>query len=258
MRALAAGLFGLMIVVAGDGRAGLAATSCEGLLNGFAPGLFHGSIASITRAESVPSGGLTLPAGSGSAAGFSNLPAFCRVASTLKPSSDSDIKIEVWLPTQGWNGKFEAVGNGGWAGTISYSAMADALRNGYATAATDTGHTGSSASFALGHPEKLLDYTYRSEHEMALAAKSITAAFYGSAPRLSYWNGCSAGGKQGLKEAQQYPDDFDGIVAGAPAVNWSGRAAQSIWINRAVHGDESSYIPPSKYRGDPSGGARRL
>jgi feruloyl esterase len=171
----------------------------------------------------------------------------------LKPSSDSDIKIEVWLPTQGWNGKFEAVGNGGWAGTISYSAMADALRNGYATAATDTGHTGSSASFALGHPEKLLDYTYRSEHEMALAAKSITTAFYGSAPRLSYWNGCSAGGKQGLKEAQQYPDDFDGIVM-VPGVNWFGRAAQSIWINRAARRREQLH-PALEIRGDPSGGS---
>jgi feruloyl esterase len=243
MKTLVAGLVAVMIGWAGAQRASLGAAPCEGLkARGFT------SIASITQAESVPAGGLTLSPGSGAGAGFSSLPAFCRLAATLRPSSDSDIRMEVWLPLQGWNGKFEAVGNGGWAGTISYSAMGDALRKGYATAATDTGHAGAGASFALGHPEKLLDYTYRSEHEMTVTAKGIAAAFYGNAPRLSYWNGCSAGGKQGLKEAQQYPGDFDGIVAGAPAANWSGRAAQSIWINRAVHEDESSYIPPSKYR----------
>ena len=89
---------------------------------------------------------------------FKNLPAFCRVAATLKPSSDSDIKIEVWLPASGWNGKFQAVGNGGWAGVISYSAMAEALRAGYATASTDTGHVGGRGTFAHGHPEKLIDF----------------------------------------------------------------------------------------------------
>src|SRR5262252_5821528 len=125
--------------------------------------------------------------------------------------------------------------------------MTAALRRGYATSSTDTGHSGSSASFALGHPEKLIDYAYRSEHEMTVAAKKIIAAFYGSGPRWSYWNGCSAGGKQALKEAQRYPEDFDGIIAGSPAANWTGRAAQSIWVAQAVHKDDASYIPPAKY-----------
>ena len=98
---------------------------------------------------------------------------------------------------------------------IPYAPRAQALRRGYATSSTDTGHEGGSASFALGHPEKLIDYAYRSEHEMTVAAKAIIAAFYGKGPRLSYWNGCSAGGKQALKEAQRYPQDFDGIIAGA-------------------------------------------
>jgi feruloyl esterase len=132
-------------------------------------------------------------------------------------------------------------------GSISCGAMTQALDGGYATSSTDTGHEGGSASFALGHPEKLIDYAYRSEHEMTLAAKAIIAAFYGKGPRLSYWNGCSAGGKQALKEAQRYPQDFDGIIAGAPASSWTGRAAQSLWVAQAVHKDEASYIPPAKF-----------
>src|SRR5204863_239559 len=131
--------------------------------------------------------------------------------------------------------------------SINYRAMAQALQRGYATSSTDTGHSGSRASFALGHPEKLIDYAYRSEHEMSVSAKAIIAAMYGREPRLSYWNGCSAGGKQALKEAQRYPEHFDGIIAGAPAANWIGRAAQSIWVAQAVHKDDASYIPPEKY-----------
>jgi tannase/feruloyl esterase len=174
---------------------------------------------------------------------YGELPEFCRVAATLTPSSDSDIKVEVWLPASGWNGKFQAVGNGGWAGVISYAAMAEAVRAGYATASTDTGHVGGSGAFALSHPEKLIDFSWRSEHEMTVKAKEIIQAFYGSAPKLSYWNGCSTGGRQGLKEAQKFPDDFDGIIAGAPA----NRTAISLWIADAVLKDPASYIPPAKY-----------
>ena len=201
----------------------------------------------ITLAATVPAGGLTLPAGAGGGLALRALPAFCRVAATLTPTPDSDIKIEVWLPVSGWNGKFEAVGNGGWSGSISYPAMSQALIRGYATSSTDTGHTGGSASFALGHPEKLIDYAYRSEHEMTVKAKAILSAFYSQSLKHSYWNGCSAGGKQALKEAQRFPDDFDAIIAGAPASNWTGRAAQSLWVNQAVHKDEASNIPASKY-----------
>ncbi len=171
----------------------------------------------------------------------------CTVAFTLKPTADSDIKVELWLPTRNWNGKYMAVGNGGWSGSINRKAMAEALARGYAVSSTDTGHAGGSASFALGHPEKLIDYAYRSEHEMAVTSKAIIAAYYANPARLSYWNGCSAGGKQALKEAQQYPADFDGIIAGSPAANWTGRAFQAIWSAQAVHNDPASYIPPSKY-----------
>jgi feruloyl esterase len=206
--------------------AGLRAAACD-------------SLAALTLADAKITSAATVGAGEfapppGSAAAYRKLPAFCRVAMTLTPTADSDIKVEVWLPMDDWNGKFEAVGNGGWAGSISYSALAAGVLRGYATSSTDTGHAGGGAGFALGHPEKLIDYAWRSEHEMVLKAKVLIAKFYGRSPKYSYWNGCSAGGKQGLKEAQRFPDDFDGIVAGAPAANWTGRATQSMWIAQAV------------------------
>src|SRR5262245_41604679 len=120
---------------------------------------------------------------------YKNLPAFCRVKATLTPTSDSDIKIEVWLPASGWNGKFQGVGNGGWAGTIGYASLANAVRGGYAGASTDTGHVGNTAAFAVGHPEKLVDMGYRAVHEMTVQSKSIVNAFYGSAPTSSIFNG---------------------------------------------------------------------
>jgi tannase/feruloyl esterase len=204
----------------------------------------------ITIAQSVPAGGFTLPGGNAQAnATFQYLPAFCRVTATLKPSSDSDIRIEVWLPASNWNGKFQGVGNGGWAGSISYGALAQALRRGYASSSTDTGHQGdvSSASFALGHHEKVVDYAYRSEHEMTVKAKTIIQAFYGDVPQYSYWNGCSGGGKQGLAEAQRYPADYDGIISGASAYDMVPLHAGWIRIAQAVHKSEESYIPPEKY-----------
>jgi feruloyl esterase len=176
-----------------------------------------------------------------------DLPPYCRVAATLKPSSDSDIKIEVWMPTSGWNGKFEAVGNGGWSGSIAANALAAGVQRGFAAASTDTGHEGATARFALDHPEKLVDYGYRAVHEMTVKSKAIVAAYYGKNAKLSYWNGCSAGGKQGLKEAQRFPEDFNAIIAGAPANNWTGRAIHALWIAQAMHNDDVSYIPPSKY-----------
>jgi Tannase and feruloyl esterase len=197
----------------------------------------------VTAAQLVPAGQFSAPSGGRGANSFKDLPEFCRVAATIQPTSDSDIKVEVWLPATGWNGKFQAVGNGGWAGVISYSAMADAIRAGYASASTDTGHVGGRGTFALDHPEKLIDFAWRSEHEMTVKAKAIIQEFYGRAPRLSYWNGCSTGGRQGLKEAQKFPDDYDGIIAGAPA----NRTAMSLWIAHAVLKDPASYIAPSKY-----------
>jgi feruloyl esterase len=212
----------------------MAATTCENLAQLSLPDT------TITMATSVAPGAFTPPS---SAKPLKDLPAFCRVTATLKPSTDSDIKVEVWLPSSGWNRKFQAVGNGGWAGIISYPALADAVKEGYASASTDTGHVGGSGSFALDHPEKLIDFGWRSEHEMTVKAKAIVQAFYGSAPRLSYWNGCSTGGRQGLQEAQRFPGDFDGIIAGAPA----NRSALGLWIAFATLKDPAGNIPASKY-----------
>jgi feruloyl esterase len=213
--------------------------SCEKLAGLSLP---HGA---ITLAQPVAAGEFKPSAGA--AAPFRNLPAFCRVAATLVPSKDSDIKIEVWLPASGWNGKFQAVGNGGWSGAINQVALGAAVRRGYAAAGTDTGHAEGGASFALGHPEKLVDFGYRAVHEMTVKAKAVIAAYYGSGPRFSYWNGCSSGGKQGLKEAQRFPEDYDGIIAGAPANYWTHLMAGDLWPAHATLKDAASYIPPSKY-----------
>lgn len=180
-----------------------------------------------------------------SAKPIANLPAFCRVAATLKPTSDSEIHIEVWLPTTTWNGKFMAVGSGGWGGSIASDAMAEALRRGYATAATDDGHTGGSGSFVVSHPEKLVDFAYRAEHEMTVEAKALIKAFYGRDPSHSYWNGCSGGGREGLLQAARYPDEFDGIIAGDPAN--IRRNSWALWLANETFKDPASFIPPSKY-----------
>jgi feruloyl esterase len=195
----------------------------------------------VTLAESSPPGAFQLP-------GAPPLPAFCRVAATLKPSLDSDIKIEVWLPSAGvWNGKYLAVGGGGWVGSINYGAMAAALQEGYATSSTDTGHTGGTARFAVGHPEKITDFAYRAVHEMTVKSKAIIASYYGhGGPRLSYWTGCSTGGRQGLMEAQRYPADFDGVVAGAPANNQIQLSAWRFALETAALKDPARVVPPAK------------
>ncbi|HUQ95987.1 MAG TPA: tannase/feruloyl esterase family alpha/beta hydrolase [Bryobacteraceae bacterium] len=195
----------------------------------------------ITSAESLPVG---------------QLPAHCRVAAVLTPSSDSHIEMALWLPEK-WNGKFQAVGNGGWAGTITFGTgnpeavprtMSSALREGYATASNDTGHKGrgGDASFALGHPEKLVDFAHRAVHQMTVKSKAIIGIFYGRAPRLSYWNGCSTGGRQGLMAAQRYPEDFDGIVAGAPANYWTHLMTGIIAAAQATHKDQPGNLPREK------------
>src|SRR5579863_1082841 len=173
-----------------------AAPNCENLISRAVPNT------TINAAETIAPGAFQSPPGRGS---YKTLPAFCRVTATLKPTADSNIKIEVWLPPSNWNGKLQSVGNGAWAGSISYPAMATALAAGYAAASTDTGHQGNTAEFANGHPEKLVDFAWRAVHEMTVAAKGIIAAYYANAPKYSYWNGCSTGGRQALAEAQRFP-----------------------------------------------------
>jgi feruloyl esterase len=213
----------------------------------------------ITLAQTVAAGAFVQPvtqAGPAQAnATFKQLPAFCRVAATLRPSGESDIRIEVWMPLATWNNKFQAVGNGGFAGSITYTSggggiergMAEALKRGYATASTDTGHAASAGSGFLGHPEKLADFGYRAVHEMTVAAKAIIDAFFGSGPKLSYWNGCSGGGRQGLMEAQRFPADYDGIIAGAPANPLTRLAAWNVHVGQLALKDPARTIPSSKY-----------
>ena len=166
---------------------------------------------------------------------------------TIKPSSDSDIKSEVWLPLSAWNSKFQEVGNGGWNGDIQYGALADALRRGYATASTDTGHAGGSASFALGHPEKVIDFGYRAIHETAMQSKAVIAALYGGPQRFSYFTGCSGGGRQAFAEAQRYPEDFEGIIAGDPGYDRTGESFQLVAAAQAMYRNPAGKIPPEKF-----------
>jgi len=229
----------LMLMLSVGVRPASAATSCESLSGLKLPDT------TITLAQTVEAGKFTAGGGGRGANPYANLPAFCRVTATVKPSSDSEIKMEVWMPISGWNGKFQGVGNGAWLGSITTTALATGLSKGYATASTDTGHEGSSASFALGHPEKVIDFGYRAVHEMTVKGKAITSAFYdNSAPKFSYFVGCSAGGKQAIKETQMFPADYDGVVAGSPGVNWSGRALQSVWVGQAV---AQAPIPAAKF-----------
>jgi feruloyl esterase len=223
-------LFTALTPLAGWGEA------CVQLLNTGSPQV------SITAAETISTGAF-LPSGGSRLTG---LPGFCRVVARLRPTSDSDIGIEVWLPAvEKWNGKYLAVGSGGWGGSIAYTAMADALRRGYATSATDDGHTGSSAGFLMGHPEKFVDFAYRAEHEMTVEAKHLVRTFYGRDPRYSYWDGCSGGGREGLLQATRFPDAFDGIIAGDPAD--VRRNSWALWLANKTFKDPADRIPPDKY-----------
>ena len=198
----------------------------------------------ITLAQTIEAGSLTLPVSSSSGQ-VRTLPRFCRVAATLKPTADSDIKMELWLPSSGWNGKFQAVGNGAFNGSIGYPAMMAALTRGYATSSTDTGHVGNGASFGLGHSEKVIDFGWRAVHEMTATSKTIIATYYGTGAKFSYWNGCSAGGRQAMKEAQRFPADFDGIIAGAPGLDWTGRAAQAVRVAQVLEKKDAARLSPA-------------
>ena len=200
----------------------------------------------IDKAETIAAG--VFPPEGGGANALRNLPSFCRVAATIRPSPDSDIRIEVWLPTSGWNGKFQGVGNGGYAGSLNLAGVAGAIQQGYASATTDTGHQGGDARWALGHPEKVIDFGWRAIHETAVAGKAITKAFYGQAPKRSYFNSCSNGGRQALMEAQRFPDDYDGIIAGAPANYWTRLMALAMSSMKATLAKPESYISAKKLK----------
>jgi len=221
--------------------AALAQTPCEKLAD------VPLTNATITSATSVAAGSYKPPAAPGLPALGKDLPAFCRVAGVAKPTSDSEIRFEVWLPVSGWNNKYEQVGNGGFAGTIPFGAMGAALLDGFATAGTDDGHpVAPNAKWAIGHPEKVKDFGYRAVHETSVQAKALIRAFYGQQAAHVYFVGCSEGGREGLTEAQRYPDDFQGIIAGSPAINWNHLQTRGLWDSLALLATPESYIPPAK------------
>ena len=176
---------------------------------------------------------------------YKQLAAFCRVKVQATPSDDSNIQIEVWLPVSNWNHRLQGVGNGGFAGEIDFGGMARALDSNSATAGTDTGHfaDGIDASWALHHPEKITDFGWRGIHQMTVQAKAILAAYYGAPVGHSYFTACSDGGCEALMEAQRFPADYDGILAGAPAYNWTTLLTSAGIGMQALLSQDASYIP---------------
>ena len=213
-----------------------AAASCESLAS------LKLTDTTITIAQSVAAGEFTPPRN-----GSRPVPvAFCRVAGKIKPTSDSDIGFELWLPASGWTGRYESVGNGGFAGSIRYDSMLNPLLGGTAVASTDDGHSGGGATWALGHPEKIIDYGYRAVHLTADISKAITAAFYDTKPHHSYFVGCSKGGQEALMEAQRFPNDFDGILGAANANEWTGLFSSFAWNQKLNQANPSSYVSPAE------------
>ena len=215
--------------------------SCEGLT------ALNLTDTTITSAVAVAAGPFKLPPlPQVSAVNSVDLPAFCRVAGTIKPTPDSDIRFEVWLPASGWNGRFLQVGNGGFAGSIPPLFLTRPLLGGYATAATDNGHQNPGTAWAIGHPEKLIDFAYRAVHLTSEKSKEVVKAYYGKGPEGAYFNGCSEGGREALMEAQLYPDDFNGIISGNPGHVWNHLFFAGIWNSRAFQAEEGSYVPLGK------------
>ncbi|MGB6157654.1 MAG: tannase/feruloyl esterase family alpha/beta hydrolase [Acidobacteriaceae bacterium] len=200
--------------------------------------------ATITVAEPITSGTLALPG----VAPLERLPAFCRVAGVLRPTSDSAIHFEVWLPGQDWNGRLLGAGNGGFAGSIGVRQMAGYLIRGFAVSGSDAGHRAEAgdASWAFGHPEKVKDFGWRAVHLTAELAKHIVLAYYGKPQSKAYFDACSDGGREALMEAQRFPEDYDGILAGAPANNWSRMLGAGVAVTQALTGDPRAYISDLK------------
>ncbi len=198
----------------------------------------------ITTAEQVDTDTLAPPYGSS----LASLPVFCRIAGVIRPTRDSEIHFEVWMPASGWNGRFLGVGNGGFAGTINYEQMGSSLRHGFATASTDTGHQAGAedASWAFHHPQKITDYGYRALHLTTLRAKEILAAFYSRPAEHAYFDSCSNGGREALMEAQRFPEDYDGILAGAPANSWTRMLSSAIDVVQTMTEDPAAYISTMK------------
>ena len=208
--------------------------------------------ATVTSAQTYAAGKFVGPrqafTGADLSAFYSKLPAFCRVVVQARPTPDSDIAVEIWMPQTGWNGRLQGLGNGGFAGLIDTHELGAAMARGYAATATDAGHAGSpiDATWALGHPEKVIDFGHRGIHEMTRVAKAVIQQYYGSVPHHSYFAACSDGGREALMEAQRYPADYDGILAGAPANYWTGLLSLAAADTRALTASAATFIPPAK------------
>ncbi|MGO4329961.1 tannase/feruloyl esterase family alpha/beta hydrolase [Cupriavidus sp. 2TAF22] len=220
-----------------------AANACESLADIGLPDV------KMTSAAMQAAGALALPNGHK----IDNLPAFCRVAGQLRPTPDSDIGFELWMPpAEAWNGKTLVVGNGGYVGSIRYDELEPAIRRGYAVISSDSGHVDAAGyrnenlNWGVGHPEKIADWAYRSVHAAAAASRAIVRTFERRDASHAYYFGCSTGGGQGLMAAQRYPDDFDGIIAGAPGNNRTALNQGFLWGATQNLKTKAGYIPPSK------------
>ena len=210
-------MLGWMLLV-GSASAAWAAPDCAGLK------ATRMSEAQITEASSIAPGAFA-PAdpAAAPAAIFSALPAFCRVVGVIRPTADSQIGFELWLP-ENWNGRYLQAGNGGFAGKINYVGLVPGVANGFAAASTDDGHVAGEmdAGWALGHPEKVIDFGYRAVHLTSVISKRVVQAYYRHDASHTYFSGCSDGGREGLMEAQRYFDDFDGYLVGAAGSDFTG------------------------------------
>ena len=196
----------------------------------------------ILSATRFPAGGFHAAPGQ-----LIQVPGSCRIVAVVRPTADSEVGFELWLP-DGWNGRYVQLGNGGFAGNIDHPSLATEIRRGNAAAMTDTGHKGGQfdASWALGHPDRVVDYGYRSIKVTADASRSLIADYYKRPPRRRYFVGCSNGGRQALMAAQRYPADWDGIMAGSPAVQWTAQLATFGMIQHRLRIDPTNWIPASK------------
>ena len=203
--------------------------------------------ATINSATSMPGGPYVAPDAWHLV--FTNLPPYCMVSATISPTSDSSIGVQVWMPTEGYNGRYLGTGNGGYAGGFFQSELADGVTRGFATANTDMGANGAAGvngDALVGHPEKWKDFGWRATHLMTQFSKALINAFYGNPPNKSYFAGCSTGGQQALMEMQRFPTEYDGVLAGAPAYNRTHLHTVLVSEYRATHMTPASYIPPSK------------
>ncbi len=258
VRRSVAAVFGCLIALGLWSTPALAG-SCSDLASSLSLQLADGAaVVGPATVQDITSGSYT-PAGSTTP--ITGLPPFCRVALDISSTGDpsqSQILVEIWLPEAGWNGRYLGTGNGGFAGAISTAALAGGLQQGYAVANTDMGtgvlyrcnslYCGGRTEFGgppaglNGHPDSIKDFGYRATHLMTVAAKQVVAAYYGQPQRHAYFAGCSTGGQQSLMEAQRFPTDYEGILAGAPAYDRTHLHMSGSWPYAWTHASTSSLL----------------